>query len=328
VRVLGATTAGAGHFAGLLPFARAGAQAGHEVRVAAPPSFAGAVEDAGFVHEPLADADPAELGAVFGRVPTLSMREADDLVVQEVFGRVDRDAALPGMRAALDRWRPHVVLREPAELASYVAAHERGIPHVQTQIGPSAIDDRLLPLLAVPLHEIGCESAALRAAPRWTIVPPSFDAPSCGTGLVTYARDPAVDLATTATMATLPDWWRPHDNDKPLVYVTFGSVAASIGLFPKFYTRVVEQLAELPARVLLTLGNSGNPRGPRNAATARARGAVVAAARCHACCRRHRRPRRVRNDAEHARGGGATGRAAAVLLRPISGSPVVSVGPV
>jgi hypothetical protein len=127
MRVVAATTAGAGHLAGLLPFARACLRAGHEVRVAAPASFAGAVASAGLAHEPFPDVDPAALGAVFGRIPALSMREADDLVIAEVFGRLDRDAALPGMRALLDRWQPDVVLREPAELASYVAATERGI---------------------------------------------------------------------------------------------------------------------------------------------------------------------------------------------------------
>ena len=132
MRVLGATTAGAGHFAGLLPFARACVPARHEGRVAAPASFASTVEGAGFFHQPSADADPAALGAVFGRVPTLSRREADDLVIAEVFGRLNRDAALPGMRAAVEEWRPDVVLREPAELASYVVATERGIPHVYT----------------------------------------------------------------------------------------------------------------------------------------------------------------------------------------------------
>jgi hypothetical protein len=128
VRVLAATTAGAGHFAGLLRFARACARAGHEVRVAAPGSCASTVEAAGFVHEPLADADPAALGGVFGRIPALSMQEADDLVIQQVFGRLDRDASLPGMRRVLDGWRPDVILREPADLASYIAATERGVP--------------------------------------------------------------------------------------------------------------------------------------------------------------------------------------------------------
>ena len=41
--------------------------------------------------------------------------------------------------------------------------------------------------------------------------------------------------------------------------MTFGSVAAGIGLFPVFYARVLEQLADVPARVLLTLGQAGDP---------------------------------------------------------------------
>lgn len=255
VRVLAATTAGAGHVAGLLPFARACARAGHEVRVAAPASFAGTVEGAGFVHEPLADADPAALGAVFGQIPTLSMREADDLVISQVFGRLDRDAALPGMRALLDRWRPDVVLREPGELASYVAAAERDVPHVQTSIGLSSLDDRLLPLLDAPLAEIGVSGSGLRSAPRWTTVPPSFDQPATtATGPVTCAREPDAGPLPEP----LPHWWSSGTDD-PLVYVTFGSVAASIGLFPAFYLRVLEQLADVPARVLLTLGEAGAP---------------------------------------------------------------------
>lgn len=57
---------------------------------------------------------------------------ADDLVIAEVFGRLDRDAALPSMRVAVEQRRPDVALREPAELATHVAATQRGIPHVQT----------------------------------------------------------------------------------------------------------------------------------------------------------------------------------------------------
>jgi UDP:flavonoid glycosyltransferase YjiC (YdhE family) len=253
MRVLAATTAGVGHLAGLLPFAQACARAGHDVRVAAPASFAGAIEGTGLTHEPFADADPAALGAVFGRIPALSMRQADDLVVAEVFGRLNRDAALPGMRAVLDRWRPDVVLREPAELASYVAATECAVPHVQTNIGLTALDDRLLPLLEDPLAEVGCSTAGLRDAPRWTVVPPSFDQPAAlADGAVTHVREP---VATSSK--PLPDWWR-EDGDRPLVYATFGSIAAAMGLFPGFYARVLEQLADLPARVLLTLGEAGD----------------------------------------------------------------------
>ena len=256
MRVLAATTAGAGHFAGLLPFARACARAGHEVRVAAPASFAAAVEGAGLHHEPVDDVAPAALGAVFGRLPELTRGEANRLVVGEVFGRLDRDAALPGMRRAMDDWRPDVVLREPAEIASYVAAQERGVAHVQTNIGLGAMDDVLLPLVTASLHEVGCSGEGLLTAPRWTVVPPSFDvAASSVTGSVTAAREPA---SSDQPVPDLPSWW-PGADDLPLVYVTFGSVAAGMGLFPGLYVRVLERLADVPARVLLTLGTVGDP---------------------------------------------------------------------
>jgi glycosyltransferase len=44
-----------------------------------------------------------------------------------------------------------------------------------------------------------------------------------------------------------------------LVYVTFGSVAAGIGLFPMLYRGVVDAVADLPVRVPLTLGDAGDP---------------------------------------------------------------------
>jgi MGT family glycosyltransferase len=43
------------------------------------------------------------------------------------------------------------------------------------------------------------------------------------------------------------------------VYVTLGSVAASIGFFPEFYRALLATLADLPIRILLTLGESGDP---------------------------------------------------------------------
>lgn len=255
MRVLVATTAGAGHFAGVLPFARACARAGHEVRVAAPASFGGTVRREGFGHEPLPDADPSALAAVFSRIPSLTMHEADDLVAQEVFGRLDLHAALPQMRRIAARWQPDVVVREPAELSSYVVAQERGVPHVQANIGLSRLDDRLLPLFETPLAEVGCDAAALRSAPRWTTVPPSFDVPAqSGSGRVSHVREPTVGDSGTAP---LPEWW--SGREEPLVYVTFGSVAASIGLFPVFYQGVLEQVGELPVRVLMTLGEAGEP---------------------------------------------------------------------
>ena len=118
MRVLCATTANDGHFGPLLPFARACAAAGHEVRVAAPESFAGTVAAAGLAHEPFADAPPELIGPVMGRLPELEPEEADNTVVREVFARIDAQAGLPAVMETIERWRPDVVIRESAELAS------------------------------------------------------------------------------------------------------------------------------------------------------------------------------------------------------------------
>src|SRR6188472_2241156 len=134
VRVLCATTANDGHFGPLLPFARALAEAGHEVRVAAPASYAG-VAKAGLAHEPFADAPRELIGPVMGRLPTLAFEEADDLVIREVFARIDAQAALPSLVETVERWRPDLMLRETAELASLAAAERAGVPHVQVCIG-------------------------------------------------------------------------------------------------------------------------------------------------------------------------------------------------
>jgi MGT family glycosyltransferase len=47
--------------------------------------------------------------------------------------------------------------------------------------------------------------------------------------------------------------------DGPLVYMTFGSVAASLGFHPDLYRRALAALADLPARVLVTTGADADP---------------------------------------------------------------------
>ena len=142
MRVLCATTANDGHFGPLLPFARALAGAGHEVRVLAPESYAHAVAAAGFVHEPCADAPPELIGPVMGSLPSMTLEEADDVVIREVFARIDAQAALPAAIETLERWRPDLVVRESAELSSLAAAERAGVPHVHVCIGMHEVVSR------------------------------------------------------------------------------------------------------------------------------------------------------------------------------------------
>ena len=264
MRVLVATTANDGHFGPLLPFALACADAGHEVAVAAPSSYAVAVRRAGFEHRPFADAPPELIGPIMATLPTMGFEEADDVVLRDVFGRVDAQAGLPAVMEAVDEWRPDVVLRESAELSSLVAAARAGVPTVHVSIGMHEVVTRFAAAVAEPLVELaglagleaGRATAALAAEPVFSSVPASLDlaAGEAPPEAADFARfhEPAPDAGADP----LPEWGDP---DLPLVYVTFGSVTGSLGPFGGLYREALDGLADLDARVLMTVGRRVEP---------------------------------------------------------------------
>jgi UDP:flavonoid glycosyltransferase YjiC (YdhE family) len=261
MRVLVASTAGTGHFGPLVPFAHALRDAGHQVAVAAPASFADDVARTEIAHHPFADAPVEQLQATFARLPLLPAEEADEVVVREVFGRLDAQAALPGVRATIERWRPDLVLREPAELGSLAAAEATGVPHVTVSIGMSRVVEDMARHLAEPFAELDalaglppgrCEKASA-AAPLLTAVPPTLDGALGGPPVAPHRF--RVEDARVAP--ALPHPW--GDPEAPLVYVTFGSVTAGLGPFRAVYRRTVDVLADAPYRLLLTTGSALDP---------------------------------------------------------------------
>jgi UDP:flavonoid glycosyltransferase YjiC (YdhE family) len=259
VRVLCATTANDGHFGPLLPFARALAEAGHEVRVAAPASYAGAVAAAGFVHEPFADPPRELIDPVMGRLPTLEFEEADDLVIREVFARIDAQAALPSLVETVQRWRPDLMLRETAELASLAAAERAEVPHVHVCIGMHEVLPRFAAAISDPLEELGRlaglvegrMTSALASETVLSLVPEVLDH---ATGQVPSGSDDFLrfhEPRPAAGAQPLPDWGDPQ---VPLIYVTFGSVTGSLPPFASVFRRALDALADVEARVLLTVG--------------------------------------------------------------------------
>jgi UDP:flavonoid glycosyltransferase YjiC (YdhE family) len=255
VRVLFATTAGAGHLGPLVPFASACAASGHEVTVAAPASFADAVGRAGLVHVPFADAPAEELGPLFAGLPGLTLEEANEVVMRDVFAGVDARAALAGVAEIVRGGHPDVIVREAAEFASYVVAEQQHVPHAQVAIGPAGLDEFALPRIDGALRALGAAQGAdgLRGAPVLTLVPEVLDDPRAGDGAVHRFR---YEPPPAGRGGPLPAWGDP---DAPLVYATFGTVAAGLGLFPDLYRAAVDAVADLPVRMLLTIGEAGDP---------------------------------------------------------------------
>lgn len=251
----------------MVPVATACAEAGHAVAVAAPASFAGSVLKAGLTHLPVPDAPADLMGAVYSRLPSLPRKEANRLAIREVFGRLSAQSFLPALLAVLREWRPDVVVREPAEFASLVAAERFGIPQVQVAIDLGGFIPTVAQWLEEPIRELermaGLAevrgSQRLRATSTLSSVPAGLDHPlvaddSTGVGRTRVWRY-RTDGGTSGP--SVPAEW--GDSTAPLVYVSFGSVTGSLGRFDALYPAVLEVLAEVPVRVLVTTGNGYDP---------------------------------------------------------------------
>jgi UDP:flavonoid glycosyltransferase YjiC (YdhE family) len=233
MRLLFTTTGHAGHVLPLVPLARACLRAGHEVRVAGPLSRGDVVRRAGLPFWPFADPPADEVWAVFAPTSSMPPEEANAVVIGEVFGRLAAGAALPGLEEIVRVWRPDVIVRESYEFASVVAAERAGVPHVRVATGLASTEDWILG------HAPSIE--AIRASPLLSFTPPGLDDGAVAHRFRVRASEPG------------PNRW-----GEPLVYVTFGSVAAGTPLFPGVYRAALEELADLPVRVLMTIGSHGD----------------------------------------------------------------------
>lgn len=242
MRVLFASTQGAGHFGPLIPLVEACERNGHETLIVGPPTL----KSRG--HPFVAGASPPDdvLGPLWGRMPTLPPAQGDVVVVGSIFAELNVDAMLPTHRELLERWQPDLVVREASEFASAIAAEEHGIRHVRVAISISVVERGALGIARPALdgRRAGV-SDRIAASPYLSYFPGAVDpAPFA----VTRIRHPAVEAGS----ATLPDWWPGLGG--PLVYVSFGSVAATFPPAAQVYADALEAVRELPVRVLLTTG--------------------------------------------------------------------------
>ena len=131
MRILFATTAGAGHLGPLVPFAAAATELGHDVCVAAPGSAEPAVRRVGLPFHAVGESTGAERGAMFGRMRGATFDDRNTIMLRDGFAGIYAAAALPAMSDLIEHWRPDVVVRESLEFSSLAAAAAQGVPHVQ-----------------------------------------------------------------------------------------------------------------------------------------------------------------------------------------------------
>jgi UDP:flavonoid glycosyltransferase YjiC (YdhE family) len=256
MRILISTTRGAGHFGPLIPFAKAFLRNNDQVLVAAAASVAPMVERAGLDLWPYADPPDELRDPIFAEVRGMTDEEAALRVVGDVFVRIDARNALPGLQAAIDSWRPDVVIYESTEYAAALAAEKSGVPAVRVSVFLIG-EELVMDAAAEALDELRAEldlpadpdAERLRSAMCFSLAPAALE--HAAPDNVQRFRE------TAATPRLLPAWWR--NRDWPLVYLTFGSVAPTMDFFPDLYRAAIDALAVLPVRVLVTIGHDRSP---------------------------------------------------------------------
>ncbi|WCB94125.1 L-demethylnoviosyl transferase [Baekduia alba] len=265
MRILLTTRGSAGHVLPLAPFGHAARRAGHDVLVVAQRQHEANVARTGLPHAPVDDPDQAEWRARVGAFMAMGIDDANCAMVGEFFGRVDTTAALPGLRAVVESWRPDLIVRESWEYASTLVADLYDIPVVRVALGLGALDawsnDLVAPALDVLRDEIGLpadpEAARLHGTPLFTMMPAALDGGDRQAEVRRFRQ--ADPVLTVRDSAPLPQWW--PDNADPLVYFSLGSVAGQphMPYFPALYRMVVDELSSLPIRLLVTTGDLPDP---------------------------------------------------------------------
>jgi UDP:flavonoid glycosyltransferase YjiC (YdhE family) len=261
VRVLFTTRGSSGHLGPLVPFARACERAGHEVKVAAQEQFGGNVERAGLDFVAF-DAPPSdEWMPLMSEFARLDFEAANAVMIGEFFGRLDVSAELPRLTAFVEGWRPELIVRESWEFGSTIVADLHRIPLARVGLGMVAIERETISIAAPSVdaarRDAGLppdpEGARLRDPAYLTMIPEALETAGPAPAEVTHRfRFDASDEP-----AALPDWWPGVDG--PLVYLSFGSVAAGghLPYFPELYRAAIDSLASLPVRMLVTVGDAG-----------------------------------------------------------------------
>jgi UDP:flavonoid glycosyltransferase YjiC (YdhE family) len=244
MRLLFASTAGAGHVNPLVPWMQLARARGHDVLVVGPPELGEAIGGrfpfrAGPAPDPTTSPD-------LSRIPTMTNDQVAPFMIGEVFARYNSGALLPTMQQVVEQWRPDLVLRDPTEFASAVAATAASVPAVRVGHGLARGEESMLGHASAVLEEM-CPgtTAAVTESPYLTMWPEELD-PSSFAGTTRYRHEvPDGTGEPTGSRSA---------SDEPLVYVTFGTVGPRMPQMLPVYRHAVAAAGRLDARVLVTVG--------------------------------------------------------------------------
>jgi UDP:flavonoid glycosyltransferase YjiC (YdhE family) len=259
MRILFSSTRGTGHINPLLPYARALVADGVDVAIAGPMELGDGLRAAGLRHAPFDHPGDETLAPIWARLRGVSQQEANAIAIREIFAGANARAALPKLLATIAEFRPDLIVRESVEFGSLVAADITDVPHARVAVHMVSFEESLPSLTSAPLDALrqqaglpADEGRSLRAEPVFSWFPASLDG-SIDDGSQTRIPFRA-QLSEGAPSAETPGWALAHDQ-RPLVYITFGTIAGGMAEGKAVYRTALDAIAELPVHALFTTGN-------------------------------------------------------------------------
>lgn len=260
MRVLFTSIRNIGHFQPLVPLIEACMASGHDVRVATPADLEERVRKTGATFVPFGHPGDAGLAPLWQEVREVDPSERNRFVLGRIFAGACTKAALPGLLEHAERERPDVIVREAQEYSGLLVGEKLSIPTVRVAISLERLLRECFPTLLPTLNEhraslglpLDQGGAALRAEPILTQFPAAMWHEEPGESVLRFRiRD--ADTKGSFPIEQPAAW---DDDSLPLVYLTLGTVAGSMSELHAAYRMVLDAVATLPVRALLTTGDT------------------------------------------------------------------------
>ncbi|MDH6576928.1 glycosyltransferase [Kitasatospora sp. MAP5-34] len=260
MRILFTFIAGSGHFRPLIPVARAAQAAGHTVAVAGGGGRVAEITAAGFTA--FATSEPRERTVTATSEPlTAPDPEAEVRQLAEGFGRRGARRHAAAVLELARTWKPDVLVRDEVDFGSAIAAESLAIP-CATILVLGAGGFLRKEVVAEPLRELRAEYG-LPSDPELAMLegklvlspfPPSFRDPRFPLPADTFSFRQTAATGPSTTSPSVTSTHAPTPRT-PTVYFTLGTVNNTSNLF----TRVLAGLRDLPANVVVTVGDRVDP---------------------------------------------------------------------
>ncbi|MFI0469624.1 glycosyltransferase [Saccharopolyspora sp. 5N102] len=246
------------HLLELLPVAEAAKRCGHEVAIAVSGRFAATVEARGLEH---ITAGPDWVGAfIDGLEGDVLPEEMEDFTQDFMANLFCGEPALAmggDVAKAIESWNPALVIRDTGELGGYLAAERAGLPHVTVGVldfngmmlgsGIVAALDRRRQQFGLPPDPSGLRQFAYG---HINMLAPDFAPEELELPNVFTARVDGVQRGDV-----LPAWiGELADDERPLVYASFGTAAATIPSCGPPLVRLITGMGEVDANVIVSTG--------------------------------------------------------------------------